>query len=138
MRASEFEARLRELQRGSAAVRDNRGCFECERCERSLSCTFCRDSKGLVRCHHCEACVDCTDCSHGRKCVGCVACHHCVASERCQQSAYLVRCTGLIACTYCFGCVGLSSKDYHLLNEPYDRRTYFEITARLSKEIGIG
>jgi len=53
-------------------------------------------------------------------------------------SAYLVRCVGLSGCTYCFGCVGLSKKDFHILNEPYDRKTYFDIVAKLSRELRIG
>jgi hypothetical protein len=137
MKASEFEARFRELLRGSSAKRDNQGCYDCERCEGCSASTFCRDSKNLVRCHYCVACSDCTDCSHGRKCTACLGCHHCVACDRCMQSAYLVRCVGMTACSYCFGCVGLSHKDYHILNEPYDRKTYYEITTRLAKELGL-
>jgi hypothetical protein len=40
-------------------------------------------------------------------------------------------------CNYCFGCVGLSNKDFHILNEPYDRSTYFETVARLSRALRI-
>jgi hypothetical protein len=38
-------------------------------------------------------------------------------------------------CTYCLGCVGLSHKDFHILNQPYDRSTYFEISRRLSRAL---
>jgi hypothetical protein len=137
MRASEFEAQFRELGRAYAAVRDNQGCFDCVGCERCTSSTFCRDSKNLVRCHYCVQCSDCTDSSHGRRCTGCLACHHCVSCERCTQGAYLVRCVGLMACSYCFGCVGLSNKDFHILNQPHDRKTYYEITGRLMREMGL-
>jgi hypothetical protein len=40
-------------------------------------------------------------------------------------------------CTYCFGCVGLSHRDFFILNEPYERAAYFETTARLARELGI-
>jgi hypothetical protein len=33
--------------------------------------------------------------------------------------------------------VGLSSRDYHILNEPYGRREYFLITQKLSKELRL-
>jgi hypothetical protein len=33
--------------------------------------------------------------------------------------------------------VGLSHKDYYILNEPQDRKTYYEITNRLSREFGL-
>jgi hypothetical protein len=46
-----------------------------------------------------------------------------------------VDCSG---CTYCFGCVGLSRKDFHILNQPYDRSTYFKITSKLTRDLGLG
>jgi hypothetical protein len=48
-----------------------------------------------------------------------------------------VRSIGCNGCTYCFGCVGLARRDFHILNEPYDRKTYFEIVGKLSKELGV-
>jgi hypothetical protein len=60
-----------------------------------------------------------------------------VDSERCVGSAYLVRSVGCNGCTYCFGCVGLSKRDFHVLNERYDRAAYFELTARLARELRI-
>ena len=48
-----------------------------------------------------------------------------------------MKCVGLSACSYCFGCVGLSHKDFHILNEPYDRSKYFEITSKLSAALRI-
>jgi hypothetical protein len=58
-------------------------------------------------------------------------------SEGCVGSAYLVRSTSCSGCNYCFGCVGLSRRDFCVLNEPYDRATYFELTARLARELSI-
>jgi hypothetical protein len=57
--------------------------------------------------------------------------------ERCIGSAYLVRCVGCSGCTYCFGCVGIARRDFHILNEPYDRTTYFEITRRLARDLRL-
>jgi hypothetical protein len=48
-----------------------------------------------------------------------------------------VRCVAVSRATYCFGCVGISNKDFHILNEPYPRAAYFEITRRLAAELGI-
>ncbi len=136
MRKEEFEARLAELIQQSGRVRDNVGCIECVGCEGCQGCTFCRDSQRLVRCQYCVSCEDCQDCGHSQNCVGCVGCVHCQDCERCSHSAYLVRSVGLVHCTYCFGCVGLNRKDFHILNEPYDRRTYFALTQQLSRELG--
>jgi len=33
--------------------------------------------------------------------------------------------------------VGLVRKDFHVLNQPLDRKTYFKVVARLKKELGI-
>ena len=40
-------------------------------------------------------------------------------------------------CTYCFGCVGLTKKDFYILNVGFSRQEYFELTKRLKKELGI-
>jgi hypothetical protein len=34
--------------------------------------------------------------------------------------------------------VGLSRKDFHILNEPYDRSAYFALVKKLSRELGLG
>ncbi|HEY3815858.1 MAG TPA: hypothetical protein VGL81_01745 [Polyangiaceae bacterium] len=137
MTGPEFEAALRKLLAGASRTSANVGCLACERCERCSECTFCVGSKGLARCHYCDSCSDCTDCAHCARSTGCLACQHCVESDRCIGSAYLVRSVGCSACTYCFGCVGLSRRDFHILNEPYDRATYFETTARLARELRL-
>jgi len=41
-------------------------------------------------------------------------------------------------CSYCFGCVGLSGKDFHILNERYDRAEYFRLTQALLRELRSG
>jgi hypothetical protein len=33
--------------------------------------------------------------------------------------------------------VGLSRRDFHVLNERYERTAYFELTARLARELRI-
>jgi hypothetical protein len=61
-----------------------------------------------------------------------------VECERCIGSAYLVRCVGVSGCTYCFGCVGIAKRDFHILNEPYERQEYFALVAKLSRELRLG
>jgi hypothetical protein len=137
MTPAEFETRLRELLRNHSSVVENAGCIECDGCQKCVLSTFCRSSTGLVRSHYCVDCTDCTDSSHCRGCSGCLSCNHCVASERCTGSAYLVRCVALSSCSYCFGCVGLQNKDFHILNQPYDRSTYFAVVNKLRRELGL-
>ena len=65
------------------------------------------------------------------------ACAYCVQSENCTNSAYLTLSRNLSDCTYCFGCVGLTKKDFYILNTPFGRQEYFALTKRLKKELGI-
>lgn len=136
MNKREFEQRLSDLVRSAGTTKDNTGCVACVGCEGCRDATFCRDSKRLSRCNYCVTCEDCSECSHCHKSKQLTACVHCVDCERCTGSAYVVRSIGLSGCTYCFGCVGLVKKDFHILNEPYDRKTYFETVAKLKRELG--
>ena len=79
----------------------------------------------------------CTESLHCRGSRGLINCQHCIDCDSCSQSSYLVRCASLTGCQYCFGCVGLSGKDFHVLNEPYDRKTYFALTERLARELKL-
>jgi hypothetical protein len=137
MTASDFEGAYRQLVRDAKGAGENVRCLACEQCEGCRECTFCVGSRGLARCNYCGDCRDCVDCSHCIRCRGCLACQHCVDSEHCVGSAYLVRSIGCSGCTYCFGCVGLSRNDFRILNDPYDRTTYFELTSRLVRELHI-
>jgi hypothetical protein len=136
MTGPQFETALRKLLDGAPRA-GNIECWACDQCERCTGCTFCTGSKGLARCHYCGACADCVDCSHCLRSTGCLGCQHCVESDRCAGSAYLVRSVDCTGCTYCFGCVGLSRRDFCILNEPYDRATYFDTTARLIRDLRI-
>jgi hypothetical protein len=135
---TEFEAELRKLLQAFEGQRDNERCVECVGCERCVDSTFCRNSKALVRCNYCVDSQRCSDSGHCRSSRDLLACNHCVGCERCSQSSYLIKCVDCSGCTYCFGCVGLSRKDFHILNKPYDRSTYFKLTSKLTRELGLG
>ena len=135
--AAEFQARYRALLGERATPRANLACVECERCEGCRDCTFCRGCRQLIRCHFCVDCSDCIDSSHCRQSKVLRSCQHCVGSEQCVDSAYLVQSVGLSGCSYCFGCVSLSSKDFHILNEPYERSEYFRLTQQLSRALRL-
>jgi hypothetical protein len=137
MNVSEFEERFRRLS-SALSQSENQDCVECVRCVSCSRSTFCRESERLVGSHYCTRCKSCTECSHCRNCSRLVGCHHCSWSDDCTQSRYLTRCVSLSNCNYCFGCVGLSGKDFHILNEPYSRTDYFAITAELSRQLRLG
>lgn len=135
--AAVFERLHRELLVSAENRRDNDACVECSGCIACQGSTFCKDSERLSRCHYCVRCELCSESSHCRDCRLVVACHHCLDCESCTRSSYLVRSVSVSDSNYCFGCVGLSGKDFHILNEPYDRATYFEITRRLARELDL-
>lgn len=130
-----FEARYRELLNDLRVRGGNDRCVECTGCHGCSGSTFCRDSERLTRCHYCVECRLCIDCSHCHGSTGLVSCHHCMDCESCVGSSYLMRCAAMAGSTYCFGCVGLSDKDFYILNEPYERSEYFAITRRLLHDL---
>lgn len=135
--ARDFDARFRELMSSLGRERDNMGSVQCVNCRGCQNCTFCRDSEKLLRCHYCVRCSLCTDSSHCSGSRGLLGCQHCVDCESCSGSSYLVKSISVASCTYCFGCVGIGNKDFHILNEPYPRSAYFEVTRRLASELRI-
>ena len=100
-------------------------------------------SKGCVRCHfstNCISCYACTYaegselCTHCNRIENCVRCHrssHLKDCEDCNDSHYLIECNRCVECTYCIGCIGLTRKEFHILNKPYDRKTFFKIAKAL-------
>jgi hypothetical protein len=137
MTPAEFEEHFRKLVSVHANSAANTGCLACTRSERCSDSTFLEDCNRVVRSNYCKRCTDCTECSHCVGCTSCMSCSHCEACERCTQCAYLVRSVACNGCTYCFGCVGLVRKDFHILNEPYDRQAYFAKVAELRRALRI-
>ncbi|MBK8251515.1 MAG: hypothetical protein IPK82_02460 [Polyangiaceae bacterium] len=137
MNKIEFEAALKRLIEERAGNTENTGCIACTACEKCVDCTFCKGSSGLVRCHYCTDSKGLVDCTHCHRSEELLQCNHCVASERCTRSSYLVRSVDCDGCTYCFGCVGLSKKEFFILNQPYDKSTYFALTGKLMRELGL-
>lgn len=133
----QFEERFTELARGFSTDQGNPGSYGCTGCQRCTNCMFCKDCDTCYQCTHCTRCKHCSNCSHCVDSNSLTGCAYCVESEACTNSAYLVRCRKLSDCTYCFGCVGLSKKDFHILNVPFSRTEYFKAVARLKKELGI-
>ena len=135
--AREFQKRYEALSSGLELERGNDSCVKCERCVGCSFSTFCQDSERLVRCAYCVRCSMCEGSQHCRESRGLIGCQHCTDCEACSHSSYLIRCRSLTGCQYCFGCVGLSGRDFHVLNEPLDRKSYFQLTQRLSRELGL-
>lgn len=131
-----FTDGLRALQR-SVDTTANPGSFDTERCAGCAHCNFCSECTDCYRCNYAVGSEACTHCTHIRGCTRCHGSTHLVDCTDCADSQYLVMSTHCRECTYCFGCVGLVRKEFHILNEPYDRKTYFKIVKALTAELGL-
>lgn len=123
--------------RTAARQRGNLDCFESESCDNCSRCMFCEDCTQCHACTYVRASTGCTSLVHSAECEACHRGAHLIKCLRCVDSRYLIECTDCAACTYCFGCVGLVDKEFHILNTPYDRKTYFEKVAELKTALGL-
>ena len=132
MKRSEYTEGLSRLRRSLEKTIDNNPLsYECRGCSGCVSCQFSVDCQDCYRSTHCQRCRGLSGCSHCQDCVSCHDCSHCLRSQGCRGSAYLTDCVACSDCTYCYGCVGLSRKEFHILNVPYDRKTYFAMVKAL-------
>ena len=133
--AREFQKSYKELLGEYRDAGANPQGFNLKNCRHCPSCMFC---EGCESCYRCDYCVCCEGCSESTHCEGCVKCHasaYCVGCQACVNCKYLESCESCSDCTYCFGCVGLSRKDFHILNEPYPRNEYFKVVEKLRKAL---
>lgn len=131
-----FLAELTRLQK-AGGERGNPGCFESVACENCSHCQFCEGCRDCHRCSYTKKSTGCTHCTHVERSTSCHQSSHLVDCQRCVESHYLVLCQDCAECNYCFGCVGLVRKEFHILNEPYDRKTYFARVKALKAELGL-
>ena len=127
--------RALEALKKDAEQRDNFECFEVEESQGCSRSTFCMDCERCHRCNYADSCRECSDCTHIKRSIQCHRSTHLVSCSNCVESQYLVHCQDCADCTYCFGCVGLVGKEFHILNVPYDRKTYFEKIAELETQL---
>lgn len=92
------------------------GSIKCRDCYYGspFNSTDCGDSL-LVR--NSELCCECTDSSNLYNCYQC---------QNCSKSQNLKYCFSVENSSDCFGCVGLSHKQFHILNQPYSKDAYEE------------
>ena len=132
----EFESVFSVL-RSELSDRGNPDSFNLSGCNNCSQCMFCIDSDNCHGCQYTNRSQGCTHCSHINDSVNCHQSSHLDACERCVASHYLTLCEDCAECAYCFGCVGLVRKEFHILNEPYDRKTYFQMVKALRQTLGL-
>lgn len=80
-------------------VGDCRDCVDCAFVEKSELCYECIDVRECYDCNFCQDCISCTECEFCYDCKG---------------------------CKNCFGCVNLRNKEFHIFNQPYGKKDYYE------------
>ena len=136
MERREFESQFKDLLAG-LNQRGNPDSFHSKACTNCSQCMFCEACQNCHACHYSTDCTDCTHCTHTVRSEACHQSSHLLDCTRCVGSHYLIHCQDCADCTYCFGCVGLVRKEFHILNQPYDRKTYFALVKALN-EAGVG
>ena len=132
-----FMEELGRLTNSFAADPGNPGSYACKDCVRCANCMFSIECEGCYGCTHCIRCELCNNCSHCVDSRSLNACAYSVQSENCANSAYVYFSRNLSDCTYCFGCVGMTKKDFHILNVGFSRTEYFELVLKLKRELGV-
>lgn len=64
-----------------------------------------------------------------------MGCYNCNFSNYIRGSSDCEYCELLFNCKHCFGCVGLQSKEFYILNKPYARDEYFKKVAEIKAEM---
>ncbi len=137
MTQEQFLKALSDLKAVFASRAENASSFRVEGCVRCTHTTF---STGCADCHRCNYCTDCGNTTFSNHCIRCTDSHfanNCIDCRRVVHGSFLVLSESMRECTYCLGCVGLSGKDFHILNRPYERREYFELERKLLAALGI-
>ncbi len=133
----EFESALAALRKQAKTSKDNRGSYKSDDSVRCVDCMFTTASTDCFKCTYCAECEACSDCTH---CTACVDCHdssYCRDANNCYKSSYVIKSSHCYECVFCFGCVGLSKKEFHILNQPFPRKTYFKLVAELKQAFGL-
>jgi hypothetical protein len=103
-----------------------------------LECFTLADSEDCMHLYECGRNKGCCDMDYSYDCtglvleaLGCESCFHCaflVDCQRCSDSYYLAEC---YSARNCFGCVGLRSAEYCILNRQYSRDEYQKLLPRI-------
>jgi hypothetical protein len=134
---SGFERALRDLRSAAERSDENPGSYQSDGCTRCFGCMFTTDSVDCFNCTYCANCEQCSDCTHCKQCENCHNCSYSVQSRNCSNSQYVILSENCANCTFCFGCVGLVNKEFHILNQKFPRKVYFEKLETLKKAFGI-
>lgn len=126
-----------ETHDGASVEADSSTNFDCVGCEGCSRCRFCAACRDCDDCTYCEECVECVSCTHAQRSVDCGDSSHLRDCRGCVGSRYLTLCVECEDCTYCLGCVGLAGAEFHVLNAPVTRGTFFKLAKALHAELEV-
>ena len=132
-----FQKALEQLRATYGASPANEGSYQSDTSVRCQGCMFTTASEDCFQCTYCDACVECSDCTHCTRTTQSTGSSYCVDAHHCVRCSYVVLSQHCYECVFCFGCVGLSKKEFHILNVPFKRKVYFELVAELKEALGM-
>ena len=133
----DFERALKTLSQAYDRSKDSPGAYQSDNSERCHACMFTTHSQDCFHCTYCDHCKECSDCTHCAHCTNCSSSSYCVRSHHCVKSSYVLVSQHCYECLFCFGCVGLVKKEFHILNQPFPKKTYFELVEQLKVALGL-
>jgi hypothetical protein len=133
----DFDRALGDLLKQARANNASPGSYKSEECVRCYDCMFTQSSTDCFKCTYCTHCESCSDCTHCHNSTNCHSSSYCQHAVNCNKSSYLIHCSNCYECVFCFGCVGLVKKEFHILNHPFPRNTYFKLVAELKEALGL-
>lgn len=113
---------------------------------RSVNCRFCFDAdrcKESLYLNNAINCVECVDISFAgepplQECyeiMSGMGLKNCAFCNTCWHGQFLEYCELCFRCEYCFLCVGLRNRRFHIFNEPYEPKRYFEKVRELKEQM---
>lgn len=130
-----FEKALAHLSSTWGA--SNQGSYKSDTSTRCQGCMFTTSSRDCFQCTYCDECVECSDCTHCTRTTQSVGSSYCVDAHHCVRCSYMTLSQHCYECVFCFGCVGLVKKEFHILNQPFKRKVYFELVGQLKEALGM-
>lgn len=116
-------------------ISQSKNCFLCFDTYESEDCMYLKDafrtkdSADIVFSDGSELCYECFSIGLGA--------YNCNFSNYIRTSSDCEYCELCFNCKHCFGCVGLQSKEFYILNKPYERDEYFKKVAEIKAHMRV-
>lgn len=106
--------------------------FDAKRCE---DCKFLFTAQRFTDVYDASFCSG--DCELSYNCLTIQSSQNLICCQRCQESYGLFYCDERLACRDCFGCSGVKSGKFCILNKQYEKAEYLKIVTELKREMTV-